>query len=74
MPVKSQRLLQIISEELNNIEQRVKGYGQGPLKDALVEIIEIVQQHRIARTTVQQKINDQVNTVGKYLHKKRTKS
>lgn len=74
MPVKSQRLLQIISEELNNIEQRVKGYGQGPLKDALVEIIEIVRQHRIARTTVQQKINDKVNTVGKYLHKKRTNS
>lgn len=73
MPVKSQRLLQIISEELNNIEQRGTAYRQGALKDALVEIIEIVQQHRIAKTNVQQRINDKVNTVGKYLHKNRLK-
>ena len=71
MPVKSQKLLQIISEELDNIEQRGKGYRQGALKDALIEIIEIVHQHRIAKTNVQQRINDKVNAVGKYLHKNR---
>lgn len=71
MPVRSQRLLQIISEELNNIEQRGKGY-RGALKDALVEIIETVKQHRIVKIKVQQRTNDIVNTAGRYLYKNRS--
>lgn len=68
MPVNSQRVIQIINEELNGVEQRGKDYRKA-LEDAIAEIINTVRLHRVRKIHVQRIIDDKINSVGLYLYK-----
>ena len=72
MPINSQKVIQIIHEELNSVEQRGKDYRKA-LEEAIAEIINIVRQHRVRRIMVQKEINDKINAVGRYLYENRTR-
>ncbi len=73
MPVNNLKVIQIIRDELDKLEQRGRGYRE-ELGETIVEVIEYVQQNRVSKTYVQKNINDKVNALGLYLYKNRSGS
>lgn len=71
MPLNEMKVLSILLEECQTIEERCPGY-----KDEIVEVITDVitaeRQHKVERMRIQQKINDRLNAAGHLLAENRT--
>ena len=70
MPLSEQKIIKIIFEECNNIEERCKGYKK-ELIEVVADIITAERQHRVQATNIQQKISDKCNATGRFLADKR---
>jgi hypothetical protein len=70
MPLNEKKIINIILEECENVDERCEGY-QLELIDVLTDIITAERQHSVRGTNIQQQINDRFNAAGRYLSEKR---
>ena len=70
MPLNNRKIITIILDECESIEERCDGYRE-ELVETITEIIVLEGQHRVQGTNIQQKINDKCNAVGNFLARKR---
>ena len=70
MPLNEQKIIRIIFNECESIEERYDGY-RDDLVILIADIITDERQHRVQGTNIQQKINDKCNAAGDYLARKR---
>ena len=73
MPLNSKKIINIILEECESIKERCYGYRE-ELVEVIAEIIDYERQHRYQAMNIQQKINDKINTTGRFLAEHRKKS
>ncbi len=66
MPLNEKKVINLILDECNNIEERCKGYRK-ELVNVITEILTAERQHRVQGTNIQQKINDKCNATGRFL-------
>ncbi len=70
MPLNERKIITIILDECQKIEERCDGYRE-ELVDVVTDIITAERQHRVQGTNIQQKVNDKCNTAGRFLAEKR---
>ena len=68
MAYKDERIVQIILEEVENLDERCDGYRE-EIREAVAEILQAERGHRFVKTNVVAKIGDLVGRVGTYLDK-----
>ena len=73
MPANERKVVQIILEEVQHVEERCDGYRM-VLADALSDIVTAERQHRIRGTNIQQQVNHKCNATGEYLAERRANS
>lgn len=61
------RLMQVIREEIEKLPERSGGYRRDVFK-SLSTVIVLERQHVRTSINIQQKVNDQVEVLGKGLH------
>jgi hypothetical protein len=64
------KILSVIIEEAQQIEQRCPGYND-KLVSLLRDVLNYEQEHAIAKINITKKIGAQVNTIGKFLNENR---
>ena len=69
MPLNEQKIIRIIFNECESIEERYDRY-RDDLVILIADIIADERQHRVQGTNIQQKINDKCNAAGDYLARK----
>ena len=70
MPLNQQKIITIILEESESIEERCDGYRLG-LVETITEILALERQHRMQGTNIQQRINDKCSAAGDFLGRNR---
>lgn len=70
MPANDHRVIQIILEEMNDVEERCGGYRDA-LIDAVAEIIALVRQNRVQAGNIQKSVGQQCNAVAQLLSARR---
>ncbi len=70
MPLNDRKIISIILEECDGIEERCTGYRKAII-DVICDILEYERGHRVSATNIQKKINDKCNAVGQFLAMKR---
>ena len=70
MPLNNRKIISIILEECEGIEDRCAGYKQ-EIIEVICDILEYERDHRVAATRIQKKINDKCNAAGQFLAGKR---
>ena len=70
MPLNDRKIITIILDECESIEDRCDGYRE-ELVETITEIIALEREHRIQGTNIQQRISDKCNAAGDFLAKKR---
>lgn len=65
LAIDGNKLLSILWEECNNIEQRCDGYHD-TIKTLITEIIVAEYNHKVQATNIQQQINQLCNGAGKF--------
>jgi len=70
MPLNERKIINIILDECQKIEERCEGYRE-ELVEVVTDIITAERQHRVQGTNIQQKVNDKCNTAGRFLAEKR---
>lgn len=73
MAYNDRKILQVLSGELEKVEERCPGY-RDELHHLLGDVLNFEREHAISKTNVVKKIADQVNTVGMYLYRNRLKT
>lgn len=68
MAYNDRKILEVLSEELDKVPQRCDEYRK-ELKDLLVTVLFLEQDHAIRRTNVVKKIADRVHRVGMSLYR-----
>ena len=66
MPLNQQKILRIILDERESIEERCDGYKE-ELTAAIAEILQYESEHRVSRMNIQKKINDKFNAVARFV-------
>ena len=66
MPRNDKMTISIIREQCNSVDERCDDY-RGKLAEAALMIIEYEREHRVMRTDIQKKINNQCNRLGQVL-------
>lgn len=66
MPLNQQKVLRIIQDELESIEEKCDGY-RDELIATIAEILQAENEHRVSRTNIQKKINDKFNSVARFV-------
>lgn len=66
MPLIQKKIVSIISDQCNDLEERCRGY-RGEIFNTIVDIMELERQHRIRSINVQQKINEKCDATGRFL-------
>ena len=66
MSYNKQKMVKLILNECESIEERCEGYRKAIL-DAIVEILEAERENREQRTQIQKKVNDACYKVGDFL-------
>ena len=69
MPLNDTKIISIILEQCNRLEERRDGYRE-EITAAVTDIIQYERLHRVQATNIQQKINDKCNAVGSFLAEK----
>ena len=72
MAYNDKKILSVITEEAQQIEQRCPGYID-KLAGLLRDVLNYEQEHAFAKTNITKKIGAQVNLVGKFLNESRPK-
>ena len=70
MPAEFDKVVGIIIDEKEDVDERCPGY-QDALLDAIIDILGAVRQHRVKATNIQQKVDAKCNAVGQFLSKQR---
>ena len=70
MPINERKVIQIILEEMDVIEERCHGYKEA-LTETIADIIMLEQQHKVKGTNIQQQVNEKCNAVGGILAQNR---
>lgn len=73
MPANDRKVVEIILEEVQHVEERCDGYRM-VLADALADIITAERQHRVKGTNIQQWVNQKCNATGEFLAEVRDRS
>ncbi len=73
MAYKDERVVQIILEEVESLDERCDGYRE-EIREAVAEILQAERGHRFVKTNVVAKIGDLVGRVGTYLDKQTEKA
>jgi hypothetical protein len=71
MPRNQQKIIKIILDECESIEEKCDGYKE-ELTQVIVEIFQYERAHRVSKTDIQKKINDKFNAVARFLVKQRS--
>ncbi|MCY4384868.1 MAG: hypothetical protein OXE44_17180 [Nitrospinae bacterium] len=71
MPLNERKIIGIILDECNTVEERCDGYRE-ELIDSITDIITLERQHLVQGTNIQQKVNDKCNAAGLFLTEKRS--
>lgn len=66
MPLNDRKIISIILEQCDEIEQRCEGYKE-EIIDVISDILVYERGHRVSATNIQKKINDKCNAAGRYL-------
>ena len=66
MPLNDRKIISIILEECDGIEERCSGYRK-EIIDVISDILEYERGHRVSATNIQKKINDKCNAAGQFL-------
>lgn len=72
MPLNQKKIISIILNECESIEERCDGYRE-ELIEVITEIIALERQHRVQGTNIQQKINDKCKAAGHFLSEQRVR-
>ena len=70
MPLNDRKIISIILEQCDGIEERCEGYRE-EIVDVISAIIEAERGHRVSATNIQQKINDKCNAAARFLSTQR---
>jgi len=73
MPLNNKKIISIILEQCNSIEERCVGYRDEMIR-VIAEILEYEYKHRVSRTNIQKKINDKCNAAAQFLASQRSES
>ena len=73
MPVENARIMKIVLEEVETVEDRCLGYKE-EVKETLAEIIMAEYQHRQQKTRIQQIVNDKCDLAGQFLAERRRRA
>lgn len=73
MPLNEKKIINIILEECQSVNNRCEGYRE-EIVDVVTDIISAERQHRIQGTNIQQKVNDKCSAAGRYLAEKQNES
>ena len=73
MPLNDQKIISILLEECEGIEERCDGYKE-ELRDVLIDILQYEREHITSGTHIQKKINDKCNAAGHFLAEKRNQT
>ena len=68
MAYNDRKILEVLQGELAAMAERYDGY-RDDMTHLLIEVLKLEREHTLTRINIVQKIGDQVNTVGKSLHK-----
>lgn len=66
MPLNDKKIISIIFEQCERIDERCAGYKK-ELIDVIADILEYERGHRVSATNIQKKINERCNTAAKFL-------
>lgn len=70
MPLNDKKIISIILEQSQEIEERCDGYRE-EVVDVISDVLEYERQHRVQGTSIQKKINDKCNSAARFLTEKR---
>ena len=70
MRLNNKKIISIILEQCGDVEERCNGYRE-EIVQVIAEILEYERGHRVSRTDIQKKINDQFNATAQFLVKGR---
>ena len=73
MPLNDRKIISIILEQCDGIEQRCEGYRE-EIIDVISDILLYERGHRVSATNIQKKINDKCNAAGRFLATQRGQS
>ena len=68
MPLNNRRVIQILLDEVDGIEEQCDGY-RNMIRDAVVEIIDYEVENMINGTNIQQKVTGKCSTSGEWVAK-----
>ena len=66
MPLNERKIISIILEKCEEVEERCESYRQ-EIIGVITDILEYERSHRVSRTDIQKKINDKCNAAGRFL-------
>lgn len=69
MPLKSERVLDIIKQQTEKVNNRYEGWSD-EVFSLVAEIVRLERQHSVNKTHIETKILNQINTVARLLHQK----
>lgn len=70
MPLNDKKIISIILEQCERMEERCDGYRE-ELIDVISDILEYERGHRVSATNIQKKINDKCNAAARFLSEQR---
>ncbi len=70
MPLNERKIISIIYEEREGIDERCDGY-RDEIINVISHILEYERGHRISATNIQKMINDECNAAARFLVKRR---
>jgi len=73
MAFNDRKIIKVLVDEAKKVEERCQGYRE-EITSLLAEILNLERTHAIGKINISQKIGDQINTVGMYLHKQNKKN
>lgn len=68
--VNKNKMIQLILNEYESIEEKCEGYRREIL-DAIIEILKAEKEHNVQRTTIQKQVDTACHKVGDFLHRTR---
>lgn len=68
MAYKDEKVVGILLEEADKVEERCEGY-RGELREAVGDIMSAERQHKFVKMNITSRVGDVVGRVGTYLHK-----
>ena len=66
MPLNTKKIISILLEQFDEIEERCDGY-KDRLQELTLDILEYEHAHRISAMNIQKKIDEKCNAVARYL-------